>query len=149
MGNYFTITELCASATAKSKGIDNTPTQQARVNLALLIDRVLNPIREKYGKPIRISSGYRCPLLNAAVGGVSTSQHLTGQAADLVPTNGGSLADIFRAAIACNNYDQLILEKPSTTMWVHVSYSTTPRREILYYNGKSYTNIASNWEKYV
>ena len=151
MGNYFTIDELCYSDTAKAKGIDNTPNAEVKANLANLINNVLNPIREKYGKPIRVSSGYRCTALNKAVGGVNNSQHLTGQAADLVATNGGSLADIFKAAIACNNYDQLIWEGPknSNTKWVHVSYADKPRREILYYNGNGYTNIASNWQNYV
>ncbi|MBE6341441.1 MAG: peptidase M15 [Bacteroidales bacterium] len=151
MGNYFTIDELCYSDTAKAKGIDNTPSAQVQSNLVKLINNTLNPIREKYGKPIRVSSGYRSDALNKAVGGVSNSQHLTGQAADLVATNGGSLADIFKAAIACNNFDQLIWEGPknSSTKWVHVSYADNPRREILYYNGNGYTNIASNWKNYV
>lgn len=149
MGNYFTIAELCASNTAKEKGINNTPSQAEKVNLSLLITHVLNPIREKYGKPIRVSSGYRNAALNKAVGGVSNSQHLTGQAADLVPTNGGSLADIFRAAVAVGSFDQLILEKPGNTAWVHVSYSDSPRREILYYNGQKYTDISRNWQNYL
>jgi len=150
MGNYFTISELCYSDTAKEKGIDNTPPQSVQVNLSLLIHHVLNPIRERYGKPIKVSSGYRCAALNTLLGGVSNSQHLTGQAADLVPTSGGTLSDIFRSAIVVGTFDQLILEcSKKGTKWVHVSYSPSPRHQILYYNGNSYANIASNWQQYV
>ena len=150
MGNYFTIIELCYSATAEANKINNTPNAEARANLVELINNLLNPIREKYGKPIKISSGYRCERLNSMLkGSAKNSQHLTGQAADLLPTTGGSLADIFRAAIAVGNYDQLILEKPNGTMWVHVSYSPTPRHHILYYNGSSYTDISTNWKNYL
>ena len=153
MGNYFTISELCYSDTAKEKGIDNTPPQSVQVNLSLLIHHILNPIRERYGYPIKVTSGYRCPALNAALKGSSTSQHMTGEAADLVPTGGrNDVGAIFRAAIAVGGYDQLILEKPNTksTGWVHVSYSAHQRRgQILYYNGNSYANIASNWQQYV
>lgn len=132
--NYFTIGELTASDTAKAKKIDNTPTPAAKQNLQELITNVLNPVREIYGQPITVSSGYRCPALNAAVGGASTSQHQTGQAADLVPANKkGSLEQIFAACVAVGNYDQLIIEQNSKGQrWVHVSYDTTKnRRQIM------------------
>lgn len=150
IGNYFTISELCASATATDKGIDNTPTEAVKANLTLLINNVLNPIRAAYGKPIRVSSGYRCAKLNAAVGGVANSQHLTGCAADLVPTSGGSLADIFRAAVKCGCYDQLIIEHKNSTHWVHVSYSPSPRRQMLAYVNGGFVGITTaNFEKYL
>lgn len=150
MGNYFTIQELCASTTAKQKGIDNTPSAAVKTNLQKLITNLLNPIREAYGKPIVISSGYRCPALNAAVGGVANSQHVTGQAADLQATSSGSLADIFRAAVKVGGYDQLIIEHAKNTVWVHISYSDNPRREMFSYNGGSYTKInTSNFELYI
>jgi hypothetical protein len=154
MGNYFTINELCASTIAKEQGIDNTPNATVKANLTALINNLLNPIRERYGKPIRVSSGYRCEALNKYIHGVDNSQHKKGQAADLLPTTGGSLADIFRAAIAVGNFDQLILEKPNGTMWVHVSYSPNPRHQILYYDGKvhngtKYPDISSNWERFL
>ena len=72
---YFTINELTKSATATSKGIDNTPTKEVVGNLTTLVDKVLDPLREAYGKPIKVNSGYRCPKLNKAVGGSATSQH--------------------------------------------------------------------------
>lgn len=143
MGNYFTISELCASDVAKAKGIDNTPTSAIKSNLEKLIVNMLNPIREKYGKPIKISSGYRCAALNSAVGGTKTSQHLKGEAADLVCAGSGKLADIMRAAIAVGGYDQLIWEHPKGTTWVHVSYNTSgkQRGEILDYDGVKYTRL--------
>ncbi|MBO5012563.1 MAG: hypothetical protein J6C57_00810, partial [Paludibacteraceae bacterium] len=81
--NYFTIDELCASDTARKRGIDNTPTPDAQANLVLLRDCVLNPAREALGSTIYVNSGYRSPQLNAIVGGTSSSQHQTGQAADI------------------------------------------------------------------
>lgn len=79
----FTVNELCKSKTATRKGIDNTPTPKAKENLEKLIKNVLQPLRDKFGEPIIVDSGYRCPKLNTAVGGAKTSQHLYGQAADI------------------------------------------------------------------
>ena len=80
---YFTIKELCRSPTADRKGIDNRCGSDIEANLTALEDYVLAPLREWYGKPIVVNSGYRCPALNKAVGGATTSQHMSGQAADL------------------------------------------------------------------
>ena len=88
MKNYFTIQELIVSDTAKKFNIDNTPSAEVKLHLKELIEKLLNPIREAWGGPIIISSGYRCPKLNSRVGGSSTSAHLTGYAADLIPGNG-------------------------------------------------------------
>ena len=146
---YFTISELCASTTARKRGIDNTPTAEARANLETLITQCLDPIRRIYGKPIIVTSGYRCPALNAAVGGSSTSQHMSGQAADLVPASGGSLNDIFRAAVSFGNFDQLIIEQSGSSRWVHVSYGPRHRHAILAYRNGTYTNITNSWESYL
>ena len=88
MKNYFTIQELTASETAKRYGIDNTPTPEVKQHLQELTERLLNPIREAWGGPIKVNSGYRCYRLNNFLGGSKTSAHLTGYAADLVPSNG-------------------------------------------------------------
>lgn len=80
---FFTIKELTRSTTAEARKIDNTPTPEAEANLTELINKVLDPLRRAYGKPITVTSGYRSPRLNAAVGGVKTSQHRKGQAADI------------------------------------------------------------------
>lgn len=146
---YFTINELTRSSTANSQGIDNTPTPEIRAKLETLITGCLDPIRRIYGHPIIVSSGYRCPALNAAVGGVANSQHTKGEAADLVPASGGSLAGIFRAAVQFGNFDQLIIEQSGKSKWVHVSYTGTPRRRILAYKNGHYTDITSSWESYI
>lgn len=146
---YFTISELTRSSTAQSRGIDNTPSAEIRAKLETLITNCLDPIRRIYGKPIIVSSGYRCPALNAAVGGVANSQHTKGEAADLVPASGGSLAGIFRAAVQFGNYDQLIIEQSGRSKWVHVSYTSAPRRRILAYKNGHYTDITGNWENYL
>ena len=122
---HFTIEELYASDTAKKKGIDNKPAVQQLINLVYLTAYVLEPLRVSMGEPIPISSGYRCPRLNEAVGGVRNSQHMTGQAADL--SIGGDRAKGRKWFEYIKNhlpFDQLIWEKnPRTgTEWVHVSF---------------------------
>lgn len=88
MKNYFTLSELIASDTAKKYGIDNTPSNEVKEHLKELIDKLLNPIREAWGGPVIVKSGYRCPKVNSLVNGAKTSAHLTGYAADLIPGNG-------------------------------------------------------------
>ena len=80
---YFTLSEFSHSDTAVSLGIDNTPTASAVPLMVELIDRVLDPIREHWGLPIRVTSGYRCPELNEEVGGAEDSWHMQGCAADI------------------------------------------------------------------
>lgn len=146
---YFTINELTRSATARSRGIDNMPSPEIKAKLETLIVGCLDPIRRIYGKPIIVSSGYRCPELNQAVGGVEESQHTKGEAADLQPASGGSLAGIIRAAVQFGDYDQLIVEQKGTSRWLHVSYTATPRRRILAYKNGRYTDITNSWESYI
>lgn len=133
---YFSIKELSRSDTASRRGIDNTPPTEARRNLEALVDNVLDPLREAWGKPITVTSGYRCPALNKAVGGVATSQHLTGQAADITTGNEIDNARLFQKAIDLRiPFDQLIFEKGDIRTgpaWIHVSYRPHPRRQILY-----------------
>ena len=81
--SYFTISELTASATALREGIDNRPTESAYHILHVLVEQLLDPIREAWGEPIVVSSGYRCKELNALVGGVKNSHHMLGCAADI------------------------------------------------------------------
>ena len=134
MGKYFTIDELCKSDTAKKKGIDNTPTAEIKQKLEVLIDELLDPVREAWGKPIRVNSGYRCPKLNKAVGGVANSQHMKGEAADL---NAGSVSlnkQLFELIRTRYEYDQLIDE--ANYAWVHVSYVRRNRKQVLHLKGK-------------
>ena len=122
---HFSIEEMYASDTARRLGIDNKPTTQKMINLVYLCAFVLEPLRVAMGKPIRISSGYRCEKLNKAVGGVYNSQHLKGQAADIDIQ--GDMAfgkKIFEYIRDYLQFDQLIWEhNPKTgSYWVHVSY---------------------------
>ena len=121
---HFTIQELYASATAKAKGIDNTPNIQQMINLVYLAAYVLEPLRMAMDEPIKIGSGFRCQKLNKAVGGVYNSQHMKGQAADLCID--GDLEKGKRWFNYIKDhlpFDQLIWEHNAKgTYWVHVSF---------------------------
>lgn len=128
--NYFTISELTYSYKAEILHIDNTPSKDVIDKLHLLITECLNPIREACGFPITVSSGYRCKVLNAEVDGKPTSQHLKGEAADLVGKNLAETRKIFEAAKAIGNFDQLLYERDRTgKIWVHISYKKTGNRK--------------------
>ncbi len=135
---YFTIDELCASDTAERKKIDNTPNADARLRMQRLIEQLLDPIRASWGAPITVNSGYRSPALNRAVGGVATSQHVKGEAADITV---GSTADnkrLFDKIVELQKagriaFDQLIDE--SNYAWIHISYRAgNNRNQILHLN---------------
>ncbi len=83
ISEHFTMNEFCASDTAKRLRILNLPDREASDSLIHLVRNLLEPLRQAYGKPLHVNSGYRCPPLNRAVGGVSSSQHLKGEAADI------------------------------------------------------------------
>lgn len=80
---HFTLNELTYSPTAIRKHIDNTPDETQVKNLVLLAKNVLEPLRLKLDKPVKVNSGFRCPTLNKAIGGARTSQHMEGKAADI------------------------------------------------------------------
>lgn len=132
---HFSLEELTASATATAKGIKNQPDTQAVVNLTALCVMVLEPLRKWWGKEVKIGSGYRCKKLNLAVGGVSNSQHMTGQAADLCidgdKQKGLKWFEYIRRNLV---FDQLIWEHNAKgTFWVHVSYNAQGgnRRQVI------------------
>jgi uncharacterized protein YcbK (DUF882 family) len=128
---YFTIAELCKSDTAVRKNIDNSPTSEIINNLEQLVRYILDPLREKYGKPIRVNGAYRCPELNKAVGGSKTSQHMKGLAADITVGSSTQNKKLFQLIIDMDlPYDQLIDEK--NFRWIHVSYTKNPRKQILH-----------------
>ena len=122
---YFELSEFVRSDTAKKKNIDNTPTFEIVEHLDELVDEFLDPLRAAYGMPIKISSGYRCPALNKAVGGAATSVHMIGYAADMQV--GGSFTK-FRDFVvewvkkSGVKFDQLLLEKNTKTgaKWIHI-----------------------------
>lgn len=132
MGKYFSIAELTKSETANKRKIDNKPTKEVENCLNQLIDNILDPLRKAYGQPIIVSSGYRCPKLNKAVGGARTSQHTLGQAADIhtKANSKESNKQLFELIKQLKlPFDQLINEYNYS--WVHVSYSPRNRRQIL------------------
>ena len=141
MSRNFTFAEFEESPTAKAKGIVNViNTFEIRDSIVALVRDVLQPLRDIYGKPMKVNSGYRCPELNAAVGGVATSQHTKGEAADI---HTGSEAESYRLAKLAKDaklpYDQLILYPT----FVHISHKLKgeQRQRILYnssYRGKKF-----------
>lgn len=104
----FSYREFEASNKADEKGICNVITSfEVRDAIKALVDTVLQPLRDAWGKPLHINSGYRCPELNSEVGGMPTSQHVKGEAADVACDNPVELA---RLAVAMRlPYDQMIL----------------------------------------
>lgn len=130
----FSWAEFEKSDTAKRLGILNVVSSfEVRDNILELVDKVLQPLRDAWGKPIKINSGYRCEKLNKAVGGVPTSQHTKGQAADCGCDDPLALARlVIDLALP---FDQMILYPT----FVHLSYtdSRENRRQVLY--NKSYT----------
>lgn len=132
MGKYFTIKELTASSVAKRAGIRNVPNELEEENLVNLIDNILDPLREAYGSPIIVNSGFRCKDLNLLVKGSKTSQHMQGLAADIRSKKNTKEENkqLFDLIIELDlPFDQLIDE--SDYSWIHVSYSKTPRKQIL------------------
>lgn len=117
---HFTLGELCASTTADAHGIKNTPPLQEAGNLKALAENVLDPLREWYGRPILVNSGYRCPQLNRLVGGANNSQHMKGEAADITAGSKEENRKLLNYIRWHLPYDQLIDEK--SLSWVHVSF---------------------------
>jgi len=131
----FTLEEMTKSETALRHGMDNTPGENEIGNLKLLCEKVLQPVRDHFGKGVKVNSGFRHPDVNAKVGGSRTSDHTRGQAADIeipgVPN--AELAEWIRDNL---EYRQLILEFYTVGIkdsgWVHVSYvAEDNKKEVL------------------
>lgn len=125
--------EMVRSATAKRKGINNSPSPEVALNIRNLVEKILDPLREAWGQPIIVSSGYRCPMLNKLVGGTPSSQHILGQAADIHtvsdrPEDNRRLFQLIQSLHL--PFDQLIDEYGYN--WIHVSYGPRNRRNILH-----------------
>lgn len=138
----FTLEELYNSATATRKGINNFPPENVKTQITELAV-LLQKIRDKYGFPIHVDSGYRCSQLNTVLGGSKTSQHLKGQAADIVATGGRTNARLFsviKEMIDAGEIKvgQLIWEygTKEEPNWVHVSLPYTKVNNILYFYNK-------------
>ena len=117
---YFTLKELTTSQTAIARKLDNTPSKDHVKNLETLVEKVLDPLRELYGKAIRVSSGYRSPAVNKSVNGATSSQHARGEASDITVGNKEGNKKLFELIRDNLEYDQLINEYDYS--WIHVSY---------------------------
>jgi hypothetical protein len=136
LSQHLDLSEVTRSESAKRNGISNMPTAEHIENFKLLAEKIFEPIREHFGVPIHISSGYRSKELNAKIGGSATSQHCKGQAIDIDmdgSTNGVSNADVFNYIKDHLPFDQLIWEfgNDNNPDWVHVSYHAKQRGQIL------------------
>ena len=136
LSKNLSLAEVTRSETAKRRGVSNMPTEAHIANFKLLAEKVFQPIREHFGVPIHISSGYRSAALNKAIGGAASSQHCSGEAID-IDMDGTSItnAQIFNYIKDNLNFDQMIWEFGTDTNpdWVHVSYESTgkQRKQIL------------------
>lgn len=143
----FGLAELTKSQTASRRGLDNTPTPQVEKNLKNLAETILQPLREKLGKPIVINSGYRSPAVNSAVGGSATSAHRFGHAVDLIAPGyaGGDVKKLCQYIVKFlkdNNiaFDQVIYEFDA---WVHIgikSGNNKQRGQVITINKKGTFN---------
>ena len=130
MGKHFSIEELCASTTARSHGIKNSPDEESIANMNSLIINLLDPLREMWGKAITVNSGYRSPELNRTVGGAAKSQHMRGEAVDLTTGSRDDNRKLFKLIQESGlDFDQLINEQ--NYVWIHVSYCRNNRRQVI------------------
>lgn len=153
---YFSVKECCVSDKYPKLAVVPKEGTAEYTNIVSLIENLLDPIREKVGKPIRISSGYRPPALNKAVGGSSTSNHLYGRAADC--TTGSTAADnltIVRALLELGTkYDECIIEgatfngqgEITGAKWIHLAYRKEYNRMKLLWTKdmKTYSQVKVN-----
>ena len=125
LSENFSLEELIRSSTARRIGLDNIPNDEHLKNLQVVVDEIAQPLRDHFGKPVRINSGYRSPALNDAIGGSKKSQHSKGEALDL-EIDGVSNLEVADWITDNCDYDQVILEfyNPSegpNSGWVHAS----------------------------
>jgi zinc D-Ala-D-Ala carboxypeptidase len=132
LSKSFTLNELTKSQEATRLGIDNTPNEEHILNLKLLCENVLQPIRDFYGMPLSVSSGYRSAALCEAIGSSSKSQHTKGQAADF-EIFGVANKDLADFVVKNLDYDQCILEfwneNEPNSGWVHCSFNASGNRK--------------------
>jgi hypothetical protein len=136
---YFKLEEFTRSQTASELGFFNTPLESDIQNLDLLVSNILDPLRKAWGKPIIVTSGYRVPRLNEAVGGVKNSDHLYGRAADIVPQDPKDFkkfTEFIKDFLKDKEFKQCIIEKSKYSKWIHISYDTLNNRKQLFYLNK-------------
>ena len=145
LSDHFSLAEFTKSQTAIRKGIKNEPKEKEIENMRLLCENILEPIRENYGLPFTLNSGFRSLGLNTEIGSSPTSQHVTGQAADFeIPTiSNKDIAHWIRDNL---DYDQLLLEfykegDPSSG-WVHCSYvGSANRKQAKKFDGRTWESL--------
>jgi len=134
LSEHFNLKEFTKSETAIRKRIDNTPNEKHAQNLKNVCEKILEPVRNHFGKPVRINSGYRGPALNAAVGGSGKSQHCNGEAVDF-EIDGLPNPELAKWVADNCEFDQIILEfydpkEGPNSGWVHASYTSSgPNRK--------------------
>lgn len=142
LGKNFALEEFTRSKKANELGISNNPGPIEIANLTALVTNVLQPLRDALQVPITVTSGYRSKMLNQAIGGATASQHMQGQAADIVSSNNARMFNYIKNNLP---YDQLIWEAGNDDQpdWIHVSYRSGGNRyKILrYYPGQGYQDI--------
>lgn len=127
--DYFCLDEFVKSETATRLRIDNTPPADVVRNLQYGVEMILDPLRRTINRPVIISSGYRCPALNKAVGGVPNSWHLKGNAADIHLNDKAEAVDIFHFLKQNVSVDTVLFEHSKSSQWIHVQWdmNKTPR----------------------
>ena len=131
LSTNLSLAEATSSATALRKGIANKPTQQHLLNLKEVALHIFQPCRNHFGKPLRVTSGYRSEALNEAIGGSKKSQHSKGEALDMQSTKGYTNKELFTYIKDNLTFDQLIGEFPDNVgeyAWVHCSYKKEGNR---------------------
>lgn len=128
LSEHFELMEFVRSNKATELLIDNTPPKNVIDWLKYGCEYILEPFRVELGKPVTITSGYRCPELNKAIGGVSNSQHMLGQAADIAVTSEADGMQKFNILKQNKFVDQLLFEHSKHSIWLHVSWSDKPRQ---------------------
>ena len=131
LSDNLSLAEATSSATALRKGIANKPTVTHLINLKEVANNIFQPCREHFGKPLRVTSGYRSEALNKAIGGSSKSQHSKGEALDMQSTKGYTNKELFMYIKDHLEFDQLIGEFPDNVgeyTWVHCSYKKEGNR---------------------
>lgn len=127
MSKYFTLNEMIKSRTAKEYNINNTPTDSRIIsNIEYTMDR-MDAIRELWGSPIYVNSGYRCDKLNKKVGGSATSFHRKGLAMDITTHNRETNKELFNLIRAKFQFDLLIDEQDYS--WIHIQFKRDKKEE--------------------
>ena len=128
--NNFTMEEFTRSDTAEKLGIKNVPGSRERLAIVNLCTKLLQPLRDAYGKPMTINSGYRCPELNKAVGGVPNSQHVLGMASDIsIDGKARDLLEVLKESGL--PFDQAILYRKRNFLHVSLKLEGEQRKQII------------------